>query len=195
VIQIERPLASVSLDGIYWLSRLLAVLDNEPFLVLHPGLGIGFRLNVSGVADNFQLHTLLADLLIEDPFAAPSSGLKLPGQKPSAAVAAVAKGAGPMQIDEGSEGVWDMYQWTAVEPSGHLRDDVPSEHWIWGEGIPADIEVRDGFRVILLGSPSYSRSWNTARQFDAMRPRITVEETLDKAAVTAWMRRFGLADR
>src|SRR5439155_10872310 len=43
-----------------WLSQLLAILDDEEILVLHPGLGRGYRVRISGLADNFQLHLLLA---------------------------------------------------------------------------------------------------------------------------------------
>src|SRR5262249_60468311 len=47
-----------------WLELLLSVLDAEPFLVLHPATRNGYEVRVSGVADNFQLHILLADALI-----------------------------------------------------------------------------------------------------------------------------------
>jgi hypothetical protein len=42
------------------------VLDDEPVVVLDPASGRGFRLTMSGVGDNFQLHTLPADRMIGD---------------------------------------------------------------------------------------------------------------------------------
>lgn len=42
---------------------LTQVLDDEPLVVLDHASGRGFRLTMSGIGDNFQLHTLLADRL------------------------------------------------------------------------------------------------------------------------------------
>lgn len=47
--------------------QLLRVLDGEELVVLHPGLGRGYRVRISGVADNFQLDVLLAAALIGEP--------------------------------------------------------------------------------------------------------------------------------
>jgi len=47
----------------HWLEGLAMVLDDEPLVVLDPASGRGYRLTMSGVGDNFQLHTLLADRL------------------------------------------------------------------------------------------------------------------------------------
>ena len=43
-----------------WLYGLLQVLDDEVLIVLHRDSGRGYRVTISGVGDNFQLHTLLA---------------------------------------------------------------------------------------------------------------------------------------
>ncbi|MFF4503268.1 Tn3 family transposase [Streptomyces sp. NPDC001401] len=42
----------------------LLVLDDEPMGVLHRPTGTGYALRMSGLGDNFQLHTLLADVLV-----------------------------------------------------------------------------------------------------------------------------------
>jgi hypothetical protein len=49
--------------GAHFLEGLALVLDDEPLIVLDPASGRGFRLTMSGIGDNFQLHTLLADRL------------------------------------------------------------------------------------------------------------------------------------
>ena len=69
-----------------FLARLLDVLDEETLLVLHPELGRGYRVRLAGIADNFQLQTLLAAVLIGDP----DSGW-LPGTPPDPRVAAAAR--------------------------------------------------------------------------------------------------------
>ncbi len=45
----------------HWVYELTWVLDDEPLLVLDRASGRGFRLTMSGIGDNFQLHTLVAD--------------------------------------------------------------------------------------------------------------------------------------
>jgi hypothetical protein len=62
----------------HWLDGLSAVLDDEPVVVIDHATGRGYRLSMSGVGDNFQLHTLLADQLIGDP----GQGM-VPGQRPA----------------------------------------------------------------------------------------------------------------
>ena len=44
-----------------WVHGLTLVLDDEPLIVLDPDSGRGFHLTMSGIGDNYQLHTLLAD--------------------------------------------------------------------------------------------------------------------------------------
>jgi hypothetical protein len=45
------------------LVELLAVLDDEQLIVLHRASATGYKITISGVADNFQLATLLAATL------------------------------------------------------------------------------------------------------------------------------------
>jgi hypothetical protein len=66
------------IDTAHWLYGLLLVLDDAPLLILHRQTGRGYRVTISGIGDNFQLHTLLAARLIGDE----SQGL-LPGEPPS----------------------------------------------------------------------------------------------------------------
>ncbi len=74
------------IDTASWLHDLLRVLDDEPPIVLHRASGAGFRVTVSGIGDNFQLHTLLAAALL---------GTHLPGGRPPAAEIAAASDGDP----------------------------------------------------------------------------------------------------
>lgn len=169
-----------------FLAGMLQVLDGERLLVLHPGAGRGFEVAITGVADNFQLHTLLGAALVPRG---------LPGQAPAAAVAACARGEGPQEAEGAALGVFNLLHWTALAPDGTLPPDAASEHWVWNEGAPADIRPFEGRRVVVLGPPPYERSWNAARLFDAMRADATVERELDAAEVQAWLRKLGGAPR
>ena len=172
-----------------WLNELLGVLDDEELLVLHPALGRGYRVRISGIADNFQLHTLLADALIGDPDAG-----WLPGRRPDAAVVAAARGLSGEQTAETAQGVFNMVGWRGLGADASLAEGVgDSAHWIWGEGVPSDIEPFEGVRVVLLGPPPYARSWNAERRFSGLVAAVQVVEHLTPEAARSWLDRIARA--
>jgi hypothetical protein len=200
--------------GLSFLSKLLLVLDDEPLLVLHPESKKGFRCRMGGIADNFQLHTLLMDTLIApEPgggrgFMAKllgrggetMSGLPdgLRGRRPDPASVAVARGEGPQEGHGSVVGAWNLYNWTAVDPGSGMFGDGPLAgmgHWIWNEGVPADITPFEGLRIVLLGAPAYERSWNSVRLFDALPAYVRVEEMLTPQGVEEWLARLAAAIR
>ncbi|NRN67468.1 hypothetical protein GC106_47080 [Kibdelosporangium sp. 4NS15] len=158
-------------EDLGFLVELLAVLDKEPFVVLHRPTGQGYELTVSGVAGNFQLQTLLAATLVGKE----SDGL-IPGTPPDPAWVAAATD-GDLKPPGGIEG-----QFNLVDHTGS---------WIWGEGRPADIPVVDGRRVVLLEPQPYARSWSPGRLFDRMRPTVQLDRILPSAEVAAWLTRLG----
>jgi hypothetical protein len=58
-----------------------------------------------------------------------------------------------------------------------------SSHWIWNEGVPADIPPFEGERVVLLGPPPYPRSWTAGRRFPSMVGDLRVEHVLTRGEV------------
>jgi len=131
----------------------LAVLDDEPVVALDRATGAGFALRISGIGDNFQLHTLLADALI-------SRGL-VAGDAPSPEAVARCRDEAGMVHTHGS--------FNLVGADGE---------WIWNEGNPADIPVVDGVRVVVLDPPPYRRSWPAGRFFPAMTGELVYERAL-----------------
>jgi len=175
--------------GVGWLVTLLGVLDDEELLVLYSALGRGYRVRISGVADNFQLHTLLADALIGDPDAG-----WLPGAPPDPRVAAAARDREVDPAAETAAGAFNLVGWPGLRPDGTLEDEQEhSSHWIWGEGAPRDIPAFEGARVVLLGPAPYSRGWNAGRQFPTMPADLRVVEVLDPATVQQWLQRIAAA--
>ncbi len=174
-----------------FLNDILNVLDDEEIIVLHPGLQKGYWIRISGVSDNFQLHTLLADTLIGDP----QQGW-LPGDKPNPAVVAAARDA--QRSEEAgltATGLFNWVSWRGLQPDGTLDPTLDSsEHWIWLEGKPADIPIFEGKRVILLAPPSYLRSWNAERRFRDLKPTVEVLKTLSPAEVKSWLARIAGAN-
>lgn len=179
--------AALGYEG--FLTMVLDVLDDEPLLVLHPSTGQGYRLRISGVADNFQLHLLLADALIP----ADGAAWGLPGERPAEEALAAVRGEGEQQ--GGSVvGLWNVYTWRAISPEGKLVKLVPSEHWVWNEGRPADIEPfraagEKPLRVVVLGPPAYERSWAAQRIFGGLIPSVDVE-VLEADEVARWLQRL-----
>jgi hypothetical protein len=177
--------------GASWLAPMLMVLDDEPILVVEPDTGLGFVGRMSGVSINFQLHVLLMDVF-------PSSDSKS-SPRISPRTADIVRGNVAEQQDDASmTAQWNLHAWTALQATGRLsRDHDPSSsnHWIWNEGVPADIPTFDGRRVIVLGPPSYSRSFFAQRDFRGLRADIKVERLLSPDEVATWVGRFSQSIR
>lgn len=160
-----------------WLRAMLTVLNEEPYVAIEPGTRTGIVGRMSGIVENFQLNTLLMD--------------EFPRDEPrvSKAAVAVARGNGPQQIDETVTGVWNLYTYAALRPGGELPEATDRDYagtWIWNEGMPADIPVVDGHRVILLGPAEPVRSWPAQRMFLKLPARLTAE-LLDEGALDEWL--------
>ncbi|MGH6656829.1 MAG: hypothetical protein ACRDVE_16685 [Actinocrinis sp.] len=126
--------AAEDVSTAHWLRGLLLVLDDESFVVLHRATSQGWRCTMSGIGDNFQLHTLLAGQFAE------AVGANLP-----TAVELAAASTGEPQPPTGITGTFNL-----VDAFGA---------WIWNEGRPVDIPRCEGTRVVVLDPPAYERSW------------------------------------
>ena len=182
----REPVAALgeNQEGAYWIAMILGVLHQAPFVAIEPGTRNGIVGRMSGVVDNFQLHTLLMH--------------DFPGDAPrvSPSAAEIARGRGPQASDETVVGAWNLYTFGALR-DGRLpaADDLDStDVWIWNEGTPADIPVLDGHRVILLGPTGYKRTWAAQRTFPdlpaTLEPRLLSADDLDD-----WFARIETAAR
>ncbi|WP_346535341.1 hypothetical protein [Micromonospora sp. DPT] len=153
-----------------WLLGLLAVLDDEQLVVVHRETGRAYSVTISGVGDNFQLHTLLAATLIGDP----AQGL-IGGERPHHAWVAAATD-GELAPPGGLRG-----QFNLVDANGE---------WIWNEGRPADIPLAGGRRVVVLDPPPYQRSWNIGRAYPLMMPEIRLDRVLPADEAAGWIQRI-----
>jgi hypothetical protein len=170
-----------------FLAVLLQVLDDEPLLVVHVEERKGFDIRISGIADNFQLHTLLAGAIIGSPAKGMVTG-EAPSKRAVAECrdAAVGRGGG-----DNVTGAFNLWNWSGLQPDGCLPEgQTGSDHWIWNEGCPADIVPFEGRRVVLLGPPPYVRHWRAGRAFLGMVGELTVERRLSEAEVADWLNRL-----
>jgi hypothetical protein len=191
-----------------FLTKMLRVLDGEELIVLAPEPPVGFRVVIRGVADNFQLHALLAGSVIghedrglfpgmvgtHEGKAEPSPEMGRPLNRRSVGVAR------DLPCSNSEPSVWSFLQlwtWKALRPDGTVSADLQAnrDHVVWNEGVPADIPPFEGKRVVLLGNTPFCRSWNGGRIFHGMRADLRVEEVLSPEAVGGWLRRIAAAPR
>lgn len=180
--ELTKPIAHYH-RGAHWLDRILAVLFDEPLLVIEPKTQLGFVGKMSGIADNFQLHTLLMDVF--------PSQQPCPQPRVSQAVVEIAKGSGS-QCDrqQAIVGAWSLYNYDALGADlilPNATDYGSSHYWIWGEGSPAEITLFSGFRVVLLGDPSGDRRFDVQRAFANLPAQITCDRLLSRGEVDAWL--------
>lgn len=187
----------IQLSSIENLRKLTQVLDNEELIILHPTLRRGYRVRISGISDNFQLHTLLADALIGDP----AKGWLL-GERPDPIVVAAAKdGPCPRTREENRDfptarGAFNLWNWQGLQADGSLPTGNDQTHyWIWNEGTPADIASFEGTRVVLLGPQPYTRTWSAGRYFPALAGQLEVLEVLTPARTSDWLARLAAAHK
>ena len=152
-----------------FLGKMLAVLDGEPIIVLHPSTGRGFRLVIGGIPDNFTLHHQLLVALAGD------RPEQIPGEVP-ASTGSVSS-------------TWQLACWTGLLPDGGIDNAHYNRDWIWNEGVPEDITPFEGTRVVLIGS-GISRGWNAGLVFAAMPPMLRREGLMEKAEVQALLGRI-----
>lgn len=162
-------------EGAHWLYGLLQVLDDEQLLVVHRASGRAYDVTISGIGDNFQLHTLLAATLIGDP----ARGL-IPGTPPPPVQLAAATDGDDLQPAGGMDGHFNL-----VNADGT---------WIWNEGRPTDILPIDGRRIVVIDPPLYTRTWNTGREYPLMRPEIRLDRILPDTEAAGWAAKVS-ADR
>lgn len=160
-----REVAQASGAGAF-LSAVLGVLDDEPLVVLHRPSRQGFVFTMSGIADNFQLHTLLAERLVTPGH--------VPGVAPSTEAVRACLGQSP-------DDPW------AYEAAGSFNLVAPDGSWIWNEGAPHDIPVVDGARLLVLDPPPYERSWSGVRPFAGMAAELVLERRLSEDGFARWM--------
>jgi hypothetical protein len=168
----------------HWLRFMLSVLDHEPILVIEPDTHIGIEGRISGAADNFQLNVLIMDAFPRGIFAR---------RRVSQSAVDAVRGGGPQRGNETVIGAWNLYTWKALGPDGKLppaKATGGDRQWIWNEGVPDDIPVFEGRRVVLLGPPSYQRSWHPQRLFSRMPGKLAVEKQLKKGEAEEWLRRI-----
>lgn len=148
--------------------RALLLLDDEPLLVLDRASGRALRMRMGGIADNYQLQTLLAGVLV--------GGGHLPGQAPSAEAFALSSDA-PIDMDRLEALPHTVEGFNFAEPSGR---------WIWGATTPSRIPVVDGVRRLVLDPPVFRHGYQAVRFLPRVPGRLVLEAVLEPAAAAPY---------
>lgn len=154
-----------------WVYGLSVVLDGEPLVALDHASRRGFHLTMSGVGDNFQLHTLLADRLAghgqQGPF-----GL----EPPKPAWVAAATDAPPL-----------LPLTDPILRRFRLFDGLG--YYVFPEGRPVDIAPLGGTRVVVLHAPLGRYGWSGGRTYQHMTPTLTLDRFMEPAEAASWLAR------
>lgn len=159
------------------LLALLAVPDDEVFLVLDPEVGAGWRVRVRGVADVGQFHVLLADAVSRnrpDPLAVAAyrNRARISGDTVPVASAC-----------------FQLFRPQAVRRDGTLPPGMSgSDHWLWHHRPLGTVPVVDGERVVLIGPPAFPAEWDAEPRFPHVPAAVEVVQSVSVAAVDEWLR-------
>ncbi len=191
-----------------FLCKILQVLDDETLVVIEPELQRGWKVKIHGIADNFQLHTLLAGVLVgpvnegwipgvvgvsRDRQPEPPN----PGRPLESRAVGLARNLPCTPHDLTIYSHLQLWNWEALQADGTVPDSplASNAHIIGNEGVPADVTSFEGNRIVLVGGCPFSRSWNCGRIFHGMHGELTIEETLDRETVSALVHQLATAPR
>jgi hypothetical protein len=158
------------LEAAPWVLGLTLVLDDEPLLALDRSSGRGFRLTMSGIGDNYQLHTLLADRLID------GGAVYLAGTPPN-----------PRWVAAASDGPPQVPPEDPIRPRLRLFDGHGK--YLFPQGRPSDIEPLHGVRVLVLEPPQQRYGWLAGRLYTQMHPSLRVDAELNSDQAARWLSR------
>ncbi|NDW17673.1 hypothetical protein D0T53_01925 [Dysgonomonas sp. 216] len=175
-------------QGCYWFDKLFTVLFDEPVVVIDMDTNRGFTGKMSGIVDNFQLQLVLMGINgFNDEVNINDEDLD------------IIHGFGSQSSESVVEGKWNMYDCHLIGKGGweelinnkkasvdKARDFMDT--WIWSEGSPADIPVKNGHRVILLGQPSYIRNLSIQRTFKNLEAYVEIEKKLTSEEIAEFLK-------
>ena len=166
--------------------KLIQAPINESVLVLAPEKGLGFELRISGISDNFQLHTLLAHALRKHASLVPNP--------PAAEIVAVAQGEGLQRIELREQARWGLFSWRALRSDLRLPPEPElSEHAYSAQDLPNEFETFNAKKVVLLGPSVLSERWAVSRTFGPLHASVILDRELDADEVQSWLGRLACA--
>ena len=184
--EILAPVCPAATD----LADLLAIPDDEVFLVLHPERRAGFRLVARGVADVGQFHILLADAVTGDPAAGFLPGPPLPTR--FVAACRDVNPATPAGVPMVAEARYQLYTTGRAPDRRHdARRDLavantgsgPRCRWHRSRESTASASS-------FLAAPAFAMTWDVSRRFPALAGELRLLEALSPFRVAERLERL-----
>jgi len=177
----------------YFLDRLLRVPMGERWLIIDPIHERGFALQVSGLANAFQVYALVHDALVRGPKGCDGWTAPVAGPGPSTEVVAVARGDGPRN----GRGVYvppfTLFRWSAVTADRRVPDNDCVDHWYSNSAVPAELAHFEGNRVGVIGEFGWKMEYAPSREFSSLQASVEATEELDRAEVERLLTAFTTA--
>lgn len=178
-------------EEVTFLSQIIRLIDDVPLLVIHPESRRGFRLAMNDCATNVEMYVLAMDAIVGDP----AKGF-IKGPRPGARALKVLHD--PDHAPEKTPEVkvpWHTVAWIGLGPDGALPASVPDEHqnWVWLEGVPAEIPLFEGERVVLFTKPLMARTVEVEPAFEALYPRMKLKSKVSAPEVDRLLAKMGKA--
>jgi hypothetical protein len=127
---------------------------------------------MSGVGDNYQLHTLLADRL-----SGSVPGLESPKR---------------LWVEQATDA--PLVPQPPTDPiNRRFRLFDGNGAYVYPEGRPADIGKTNGTRVLVIHPPYGPYGWTYGRAYPRMTPRLTLDAVLGDAEAAEWLGRIAPA--
>ncbi|TNE44356.1 MAG: hypothetical protein EP343_31915 [Deltaproteobacteria bacterium] len=171
-----------------YLYQLLIMVDNQEFLVLHPGETKGFRIAIEGVRNNYHLFTLLQQTLLLDP-----DGPMLTSALPDPELGEIARGEVQLEQPLSDVGLWNYVHWTQLAQHTDVSALDDGRHTIQGEASPLTIREFQGTKMIVLETTWSQHTWDAnffAPLHDALRSKVEVLEIISPSEVEDWLQEF-----
>ena len=165
-----------------FLNYAIRVVDHEPLLVIHPEQRRGFTFVIDDISTNLELYVLMLDQIAGDP----KKGFVKVAKPNQRAVAVLKDPDAVVRKTPEVDLPFHTYAWTGLQPDGTLPDsetDRDVQHWVWTEGVPIEIPIFEGARVILLTKPVMKRTAEIEPVFTALAPRVKLVSKLTSVEV------------
>ena len=174
----------------YFLDRLLRVPMDEQWFIIDAIHDRGFVVDVTGVANAFQVYALLHDVLTRGPGGASDWSAPVTLPAPSPEVVDVARGRGA----QSAEGVYipsfTLFRWTAVSKARRVPDSGCVNEWYCMSAIPAELARFEGRRVGVIGEFNVQMEFSIAREFGRLTAGIELRDELPRSEVDRLMDAF-----
>jgi hypothetical protein len=167
----------------FFLARLLRVPMNEEWYILDPKGRRGFALQVSGVANAFQVYALVHAALCHVPRSLTHWSPPVPPPPPNEATLAVANGSGPQEAAGSYTPPFTLFRWTAITKPKHIPGFNDYLDWFSNSAVPAELARFGENRIGVLGDGAIRMEFGLAREFAALRASVALTRHLERRQV------------